>query len=199
MSDLKYAIGKIINDVWNDRGNGVPSLRDNLAAPWSDLGIGSRKHVVNIAARLIDQLIEDGSLALPDQPDEWQECTFDEIRKGDLVKRVMVKGSSTRTIEGYAYDVSNNYWLDIDDNILASGYDTPEDGYWLYRKPKRVVHPDPDEHLLILVTTTVYTEYNPPAAHVWDGNAYIGINDFSYLMPDSITDWTPAKAVPHDL
>lgn len=147
----------------------------------------------------------------PDQQDDWQECAFEEIRKGDRVKKVLVTESGQiHTTEGVAnyYLVAGDLrwwftekasWKDsgVDQYIARS--DEPHGGpvqVTLYRIPAPVQHPDPEQHPVILVKSTKNREHNPPEPAVAKSQGYYSTINSGLYTPKHITDWEPAKIVP---
>lgn len=135
--------------------------------------------------------------ALPDQPGDWQECTFDEIRKGD---RVRIVTENFYTV--YDHPVLEVGQTSICSTILfACGTRAFLDDYnTLYRIPAPVTHPDPEvcEHIIVYETTR--QKYGPqnreyPSFHYsWDDDLWRG--DISRVLQSwEILEWDYAKVV----
>ena len=134
--------------------------------------------------------------ALPEPQDDWIECAFEDIQKGDRV-RIVTENFYTE----YDHPVLEVGQTSICSTILfACGTRAFLDDYnALYRIPAPVVTPNPAEYPVILVTAADRVAYDQPEPHVWDGEAYSALDRaLSYLMPTQITDWSPAKVVADD-
>lgn len=128
--------------------------------------------------------------------DDWQECKFADIRKGDRVKRVEpLIGDATETIEGTAVTVDENWALTKGGTTLAHSRDIKKPDLAIYRIP--VTHPDPAEHPVIIVHKALAYDFTQTPdggqAMMWNGDTYENA-DYEFFCKD-ITDWTPAKVV----
>lgn len=130
------------------------------------------------------------------QQDDWEECLYRDIRKGDRVKRVMTHDSgTTETREGVAETVDR---FDVSCSmrqIITGIEDSRNTIVKLYRIPAPVQHPDPTEHPVIYVRDSDIVGFIPKIM-VWYRDSYVaGRQCFS---PERITDWQqvdPAKVV----
>ena len=139
--------------------------------------------------------------ALPEPQDEWEQCTIDQIRKGDRFK---VEG------RGWHYE-STAIHIGVDIvcvNPRTGSFITRDEvdqinEITLYRIPAPVVHPDPDNNPVILVREVHGKTYDPPVvAIVRDSSTqnhpvYV-YGDNGSAFPDYITDWSPARVVADD-
>src|SRR5690625_1308668 len=125
--------------------------------------------------------------ALPEPQDEWEQCTIDQIRKGDRFK---VEG------RGWHYE-STAIHIDVDIvcvNPRTGSFITRDEvdqinEITLYRIPAPVQHPDPEEHEFIIIYGGEVLRY--------DGHRYY-INRVG--KPTSLemimANWTPVDVVP---
>lgn len=133
--------------------------------------------------------------------DNWEQCTIDQIRKGDRFK---VEG------RGWHYEsTAPHIYVDVVCvNPRTGSFITRDevdqiDEITLYRIPAPVVHPDPDNNPVILVREVHGKTYDPPVvAIVRDSSTqnhpvYV-YGDNGSAFPDYITDWSPAKVVADD-
>lgn len=143
--------------------------------------------------------------ALPDREhaDDWQECKFEDIRKGDRVKRSENRLFYTNSQEGAALR-KNEYgdWFITPLGHILKEDDTNED-ITLYRIPAPVVPPDPEEHPLIIVKNyETSTDFFKEITACWRASeryperwAYRALDGMYTLHLDKITEWEPAKVV----
>lgn len=132
------------------------------------------------------------------QADDWQQCRFEDIQKGDRVKRIFTKVSGSKiTKEGVAeHLVDGSIWSTSCGMRLASNNYVPHETglVTLYRIPAPVTHPDPEEHPVIVI-------YRPngngktPVSYAWTGQHYRSFDGQEYFSANEITDWSPAKVV----
>lgn len=130
--------------------------------------------------------------ALPDPApvaDEWEECTIDQIRKGDRVK--VVEENLTTEYEHPLLEIRpTSLFLQL---LFACGTVHNLDDYnALYRIPAPAQHPDPEKHPLIYCSDLVMDFF-------WDRRteAYVSIGDTAFSQdPEDFANWTPAKVVP---
>lgn len=131
---------------------------------------------------------------LPKPQDDWQECTFDDIRKGDRVKRVYTfPNGSVGASEGIAAKKEPGFaahwrWVDQDGLILGISSDNNDPHVTFSRIPAPVVHPDPSEHPAIYVKDSHIVNFIPKIM-VWYREAYVAGRQC--LFPKQITDWHP--------
>jgi hypothetical protein len=134
---------------------------------------------------------------LPEPDDEWEQCTIDQIRKGD---RVRWQDPGMEDICTY--------------EIIASHTEAEDPGWILfsntesyYFPPGAVVdripapHPDPKEHAVIIVSGAYDRDWMDSYAYVSDGAEYNiiePVNSESRLLPEAIHNWKPAKVVEDD-
>jgi hypothetical protein len=133
--------------------------------------------------------------ALPEpESDEWQECRFEDVQKGDRVKVVDTHEAGDKTAyEGDVLQVSKDLVMTAH-HPLHSVYNSK----W-YRIPAPVQHPDPAEHPAIVVIEADCFKGQDPQVLVWTGGKYE--NDSWMFDEDDITDWLPidpAKVVEGD-
>lgn len=134
--------------------------------------------------------------ALPEPQDEWEACAFEDIRKGDRVKRIHTHPNGERAIfEGTATSGTNSVWDGQTVMSLATACDDlpREDqvSVTLFRIPAPVVHPDPMEHHII----TCHDREND---YFWNGvtGKYMGLYDPRNLYSrEDFINWSPAKVV----
>lgn len=133
--------------------------------------------------------------ALPEPQDDWEECAFEDIQKGDLVKWFYRDKDRENTCIGVAHRLAytNEAWVTESGAIVA---DISVQGQY-YRIPAPVQHPDPLHDLTILVHGAYGNQYKFPSAYTSDGSAYniVGLGD-TRILPEDITEWEPAKVVP---
>ena len=133
--------------------------------------------------------------ALPEPQDDWEQCTIDQIRKGDRVR-----------------------WQvpDIEDiciyEIVASHTKRADPGWFLFSDhecyhfpPGAVVdripgaqHPDPAQHPVIIVHKTGTVIWDERPAY-WnpEEREYVFQGAFcTAFLPGEITEWEPASIVP---
>lgn len=126
--------------------------------------------------------------ALPDPQDEWQQCRFEDIRKGDRVKVVRLNGDLYEaTVTGVGKDLIQSKF--------AHFY--PEYASATYRIPAPAVNPTPEAHPVIIVRGTEYGALDVATPMIHDGGGFYESPKGSYKA-DIITDWSPAKVVPDD-
>lgn len=127
---------------------------------------------------------------LPSQQDEWQECAFDEIRKGDRVR--MAQAGRTTDFHLPVTEAHPTY-LVFQGGTQCSYFQKAN----YYRIPAPVQHPDPEKHPVIIVHESNPAVYDYPLEMMWDGgNCYESPE--GALLVKSITRFTPAKVVPED-
>lgn len=147
--------------------------------------------------------------AFPTQQDNWEACTFEEIRKGDRVKRVLdLNDGETLIKEGVAdYLEDTSKWISSGGMAIASNGWIPEGAgtVTLYRIPAPVVRPDPEEHPVILVHAFdgdqmpegTYASITQNQAHSYVYELVPGDGTHPIrTRPDAIDEWEPAKVVP---
>lgn len=127
---------------------------------------------------------------LPDQQDDWKECGFLDIRKGD---RVRVRDDEGNFLEFTVKYIGEKrlYWQQkhYDDHISFDH----ANGIWRLHRP--VEHPDPAEHPVIIVhESTVLPKGSEPQKTIFIRPYYR--NDIWNGAPDTITEWEPASIVP---
>lgn len=147
------------------------------------------------------------------ETDEWQECRFEDIRKGDRVREVVDQGNGTfETTEGIASVVTESNhsdgrsWRTADRiyELACDDYALDYHKVTLYRIPKPVVHPDPAEHPVIVNVAVDKPGTNLTHRYdyaTWDAEEYYDCwgNDGKYYggwQPTTISEWEPAKVVP---
>ncbi|NWN89206.1 MAG: hypothetical protein HLX51_11815 [Micrococcaceae bacterium] len=133
--------------------------------------------------------------ALPDQPDDWQECTFEEICTGDQIKTRRRGVTSV-----YEHPVVSTYRSGpLGRRIsLERGGLHPDSDTTFYRIPAPVVHPVPAEHPVIIVQNANNICWMARPAY-WDS----GTQEYVFqdaactgFSPSEITEWEPASIVP---
>src|SRR5699024_3789765 len=93
----------------------------------------SRFNVVDIRA-ILEALPE------PEQ-DDWQECTFEDIRKGDRVRAISPNGDlSEFTVKHIDRLLAHGEYDEVAHTTTAT----------FYRIPAPVQHPDPDFHPVVI-------------------------------------------------
>lgn len=123
---------------------------------------------------------------LPDQQDDWQECSWDDILHTD--ERVKAEYISGTVIEGIPDGISNNGIYLVDGNSIPFS----TDARW-YRIPAPVVAPDPAEHPVII------DEMGEPWFWVGlDDDYHSHTRPSTFRSPSDFTFWTPAKVVSAD-
>lgn len=132
--------------------------------------------------------------ALPEpENDDWQECSFEEIRKGD---RVRVRDDEGNFLEFTVKYIGEKrlYWQQkyYDDHISFDYVN----GIW--RLPRPVQHPDPVKHPVIFVHKYSYEDggeqtFFDPLAMIWNGTYYEA--EKARFLPQAIVEFTPAKVV----
>ena len=119
---------------------------------------------------------------LPSQQDEWQECAFDEIRKGDRVR--MAQAGRTTDFHLPVTEAHPTY-LVFQGGTQCSYFQKAN----YYRIPAPVQHPDPEEHPVVI--------NGNGTAWFWSG---LGDEYHSPERPgeykDRFTNWTPGEVVP---
>ena len=134
--------------------------------------------------------------ALPEPQDDWEECTFEDIQKGDRVR--MVQAARTTDFHLPVIETHPTH-LVLQDNTQCSNFHKAV----YYRIPAPVQPPDPDNNPVILVREVHGKTYDPPVvAIVRDSSTqnhpvYV-YGDNGSAFPDYITDWSPAKVVADD-
>lgn len=131
--------------------------------------------------------------ALPEPQDEWEECAFEDIQKGDRVRLVQV--GRTTDFDSPVIETHPTH-LVLRDNTQCSNFHKAI----YYRIPAPVVHPDPLHDLVILVHGAYGNHYNNPTAYTSDGSAYniVGLGD-TRILPEDITEWEPGTVVPKEV
>ena len=130
--------------------------------------------------------------ALPEPQDDWEECTFEDIQKGDRVR--MVQAARTTDFHLPVIETHPTH-LVLQDNTQCSNFHKAV----YYRIPAPVQHPDPEQHPVILVTeydvagNIMECEPTPFFAH--DG---VYKNDIYAHRPDDVLSWSPAKVVAYN-
>lgn len=133
---------------------------------------------------------------LPDQPDEWEECNYEDIKGTDQKVRA-VYGDGV-IIEGPVQEIY------VSTVVLVGEHRLPRlQAAKYYRIPAPVVHPDPAEHPVI-----VNVAVDKPGTNVthrydyatWDAQDHYECwnNDGSYYgawEPSTIREWTPGKVI----
>lgn len=122
-----------------------------------------------------------------EKEDPWQECTFEDIRKGDLVKVENAEGL-------FQYDSpvkelsTVGDWLEIqhEGGMISSNRISTN---VFYRIPKPVEYPNPDFHPVIFVP-------GREEGWVWDVNRYVCDSHGGHRDPQDFTDWVPARIIP---
>jgi len=116
-----------------------------LAMAWVEPALASGERYPIVEASYLRAFLD----ALPDQPDEWERCTFDQIRKGDRVRAEFID----ITYEGTAVDV-RDYKIAIghNHNEILRAWKNPD----LYRIPVPIVHPDPEVNHFIRINGKDY-------------------------------------------
>lgn len=123
--------------------------------------------------------------ALPEpKTDDWQQCRFEDIHKGDQIK--YVTEISTVIPHRPVTEIDQGDII-IGDQIRITS--RPDAKY--YRIPAPVVHPDPAVHKLIRCNVTDRILMATP-----DGG-YISEHGITW-PPSNFEDWTPAKVVEDD-
>ena len=139
--------------------------------------------------------------ALPDPQDDWQECTFEDIQKGDRFKVEHANWSYEGQVK----------WIDAEVICYDPRFGTaitPQNiddmrGITLYRIPAPVVHPDPEDHPVIVNVAVHKPGTNSTHRYdyaTWDVGEYYDCwsNDGKYYgawRPSAIVEWSPAKVV----
>ena len=126
--------------------------------------------------------------ALPEPTtDDWQECRFEDIRKGDRVKVVDTHEAGDQTVyEGDVVQVSKGLVMTAH-HQLHSVYNSK----W-YRIPAPLQHPDPAEHKYILdVDGDLW---------IWSKSQgkYVEPETLVQSAPAEFDEWSPAKVVEDD-
>ena len=118
--------------------------------------------------------------------DDWVECAFEDIQKGDRVR--MVQAGRTTDFHLPVIETHPTH-LVLQDNTQCSNFHKA----LYYRIPAPVQHPDPDKDLVIFdgdgsiwFRSGYWDEYHSPT-------------DFTYFKhPTDFTEWKPAKVVSAD-
>lgn len=138
------------------------------------------------------------ALPEPDQQDDWQECAFEDIQKGDRVKKVTTKEGTTETLEGTASQRLGKYtksWANDQDRLIFDNHEFCDQLVRYYRIPAPVVAPNPAEHPVITIKAINGEPIDAPGnAMFWGGHYRYGYDDMT--IAEDITDWEPAKVVP---
>lgn len=124
-----------------------------------------------------------GSIPTPslDQPDEWEECEASEVSVSDQCIRIQTRAGYE--VKGKPTQVTD-MGIQINDSYTIFWYDAKS----IYRIPAPVVHPDPEEHPVVISNTGV--------AWVWDGDKYIEVLGGGHRGPgDFGPGWTPGKVI----
>ena len=127
--------------------------------------------------------------------DEWIECAFEDIQKGDRVKWVYQDKDREQVITGIAHRLAygDEAWVTESYAIIA---DISIEGQF-YRIPAPAQHPDPEQYPVIII-------YRPngngetPVSYAWTGQHYRSFDGQEYFSANEITDWSPAKVVADD-
>lgn len=133
---------------------------------------------------------------------QWQVCTFEDIRKGDRVKTYE---NGVTTI--YDHPVKSTHQSNSQGRYIA--FESGKGAYLsletnLYRIPAPVQHPDPAEHPVIANVAVEKPGTNSTHRYdyaTWDAEAYYLCwnNDGKYYggwEPSTITEWEPAGVAP---
>lgn len=182
-----FAVDVAVSEVRNLAGN------DTLAA----------EHIYQVGQLLkIDATADELQAFLqhraahPRQQDDWQECTFDAVK--DIDEMVLFEFKNGSKIQGRPeWRNKTDIHLWVGDILLEVALRDAEKGKaTIYRKPKKIVHPDPAEHPVILIPRYNGVDRDPHLTPVvWDGRYYKTVNETEYFSAKDITNWTPAKVV----
>lgn len=128
--------------------------------------------------------------------DEWIECAFEDIQKGDRVR--MVQAGRTTDFHLPVIEAHPTH-LVLQDNTQCSNFHKAV----YYRIPAPVVHPDPKKHPVILVHEASGITRNPPvvalSARIPETERYRYVfSGYGAQWPSDITEWEPAKVVADD-
>jgi len=155
-----------------------------------------QQYLHDFVFRVIQGLLDDGCLQQPDQPDEWEQCRFEDVKDTDLNVRFVFDDGSI--IQGKPH---MRCLTEID---LWTGYvitqvtmtAAKKGKAKIYRIPATVTHPDPAEHPVIIVRSVAEPRAVVGGVYVWTGYAYVSIDgSMCYLDHTEITDWNPAKVI----
>lgn len=197
---LTHEIRQRLPQSW-DPVDVFPDTSDTMNSFWRDLAKPTQNFLMHVVGDIINRLIDDDYLQQP-ATDEWVECSFEDIQKGDRVKLVCKVGQlglSPSIVEVEPDVVSPEYITWARGNNL--GVIERSDVQAVYRIPKPVQHPDPEVHAVIIVSGAYDVEWDHAYAYVSDGTGYNivePINSDSRLLPEAIHNWSPAKVVEDD-
>ena len=124
--------------------------------------------------------------------DEWIECAFEDIQKGDRVR--MVQAGRTTDFHLPVIEAHPTH-LVLQDNTQCSNFHKAV----YYRIPAPVQPPDPDNNPVILVREVHGKTYDPPVVAIVRDSSTQNHPVYVYAaFPDYITDWSPARVVADD-
>lgn len=152
-----------------------------LEMPMMERHSGVAEWELNMFSQFLDALPNPAPVA-----DEWEECTIDQIRKGDRVK--VVEENLVTEYEHPILEIrATAMFAQL---IFACGSVHNLDDYKaFYRIPAPVQHPDPEEHPVVIDGNGI--------SWFWSGT---GSEYHSPERPgeykDRFTSWEPAKVVP---
>lgn len=124
--------------------------------------------------------------------DDWIECAFEDIQKGDRVR--MVQAGRTTDFHLPVIETHPTH-LVLQDNTQCSNFHKAV----YYRIPAPVQPPDPDNNPVILVREVHGKTYDPPVVAIVRDSSTQNHPVYVYAaFPDYITDWSPARVVADD-
>lgn len=133
--------------------------------------------------------------ALPEPQDDWQQCTFEDVSMFD--ESVLFVFDDGTKVQGkpYSRNKTDIYMWVGDLAYVISLRDVKKGKATIYRKPKKIDHPNPAEHPVIIVHLHNGVK-ETKRAFVWNGESYGCLDGpHSFLAPHQITEWSPAKVV----
>jgi hypothetical protein len=172
-------------------------LTESGSEPQGQVQCIQRMDAIALITQTITRLIDDGHLQQPDS-DEWQECRFEDIQPGDRVRLVLKNGPLTDspTIIETEPHVAKAHYLGWTRHQTGSTIEA-SDVQAVYRIPKKIIHPDPAEHPVIILHRPNGAG-TTPVSYAWTGQHYRSFDGQEYFSANEITDWSPAKVVADD-